>query len=57
MMQKRCFVEHMDAEMKDSTSHGLHLKYKQEEKEAITKEEEELARTSSNEELSCESCE
>ena len=29
----------LDAEMKDATSHGLHLKYKKEEKEAITKEE------------------
>ena len=29
--------------MKDATSHGLHLKYKKEEKEAITKEEQELS--------------
>ena len=28
--------------MKDATSYGLHLKFKKEENEAITKEEEEL---------------
>ena len=37
----------LDAEMKDPTSHSLHLKYKKEEKEAIgTKEEEEFPRSS-----------
>ena len=36
------FCRALDAEMKDAASYGLHLKYKKEENEAITKEEEEL---------------
>ena len=36
------FRRSLDEEMKDDSGHGLHLKYKKEEKEAILKEEGEL---------------
>ena len=41
-LQVHSISSRLDAEMKDATREGLHVKNKKEEKESVTEEEEEL---------------
>ena len=42
LLVQKLHIWSLDEEMKDATSHGLYLEYKKEEREAVTKEGEEL---------------